>query len=138
MQRLIVIDRFGRCPTTSEISKTSETKEVINLVTSTFNLYVIPTKSCLIKGGRLYQKKIKNFVNIEIEYCSHRMHHKAVERAIQTMKTLIIGNIVDGERSTENFIRASKVIFEKKHRLNYTTEGKPKYKITKIRNDNFS
>ena len=67
------------------------------------------------KGGRLYQKKIKNFVNIEIEHCSHRMHHKAVERAIQTMKTLIIGNIVDGERSTENFIRASKVIFERKN-----------------------
>ena len=60
VQILIPKDRFSKWPTV-KICKTAETKEVINFLTSNFNLYGIPEKIKSDKGG-LYVERIERFL----------------------------------------------------------------------------
>ena len=89
VQILIAVDRFSKWPTV-KIRKTAEIREVINFLSSNFNLYGIPEKFKSDKGGasvfKEYWKPCKNR-NIEIEYCTPRVHtgNGAVERAIQIL-----------------------------------------------------
>ena len=85
---LIAVDRFSKWPTV-KICKTAETKEVINFRTNNFNLYGIPKKIKSDEGGAFILKEYKELCrnrNIEIEYCTSRLHTEngVVERAIQT------------------------------------------------------
>ena len=113
-QLLIAVDRFSKWPTV-KICKTSETKEVINFLKQNFNLYGIPEKIKSDKGGAFISKDYIEFCkskNIEIEYCTPRIHTGtgAVERAIQTMKNLIVANLEDNLCLTECVNRALKVM----------------------------
>ena len=113
-QLLIAVDRFSKWPTV-KICKTSETKEVINFLKQNFNLYGIPEKIKSDKGGAFISKKYIEFCkskNIEIEYSTPRIHTGtgAVERAIQTMKNLIVANLEDNLCLTECVNRALKVM----------------------------
>ena len=104
-QLLIAIDRFSKWPTV-KICKTAETKEVINFLKQNFILYGIPEKIKSDKGGAFISKDYTEFCksnNIEIEYCTPRIHTGtgAVERAIQTMKNLILANLEDNLCLTE-------------------------------------
>ena len=95
----IAIDRFSKW-LTAKICKSSETKEVINFLKQNFNLYGLPEKIKTDKGGAFVSKEYKKFCkskNIEIEYSTPRLHTGtgAVERAIQTLKNLIIANLED-------------------------------------------
>ena len=115
-QLLIAIDRFSKWPTV-KICKTTETKEVINFLTQNFNLYGIPEKISFSNcyGGAFISKEYIEFCkskNIEIEYCTPRLHTGtgAVERAIQTIKNLILANLEDNLCLTECVNRALKVI----------------------------
>ena len=88
---------------------------MINFLTSNFNLYGIPEKIKSDKGGAFISKEYREFCknrNIEIEYCTPRMHtgNGAVERAIQTLKNLIIANLEDGIGITESVKRALRVM----------------------------
>ena len=54
------------------------------------------------RGGAFISKEYKQFGkgrNIEIEYCTPRMHtgNGVVERSIQTLKNLIVANLEDGK-----------------------------------------
>ena len=103
-QILIAIDRFSKWPT--KICKSSETKEVINFLKQNYNLYGLPEKIKSAKGGASGSKEYQEFCqskNIEIEYSTPRMHTGtgAVERAIQTLKNLIITNLEDKTCLTE-------------------------------------
>ena len=92
VQILIAIDRFSKWPTV-KICKSAETKEVINFLSSDFNLYGIPEKIKSDKGGAFVSKEYREFCknrNIEIEYCTPRMHtgngtveSNTVERTIE-------------------------------------------------------
>ena len=80
--------------------KTAETKEVINFLKQNFNLNEIPEKIKSDKSGEFISKDYIEFCkskNIEIEYCTPKIHTGtgAVERAIQTMKNLILANLED-------------------------------------------
>ena len=113
-QILIAIDRFSKWPTAKNC-KTSERKEVINFLSSNFNLYGIPEKIKSDKGGAFISKEYQQFCknrNIEIEYCTPRMHtgNGVVERAIQTIKNLKIANMEDGLCLTESVNRALRVM----------------------------
>ena len=104
VQILIAVDRFSKWPTV-KICKTAETEEVIQFLTSNFNLYGIPEKIKSDKGGAFISKEYQEFCknrNIEIEYCTPRIHtgNGAVERAIQTLKKLVLTNIEDGQNLT--------------------------------------
>ena len=95
--------------------KSSETKEVINFLTSNFILYGIPEKTKSDKGGAFILKEFQKFRknrNIEFDYCTPRMHtgNGAVERAIQTLKKLIIAKLEDGIGLTESVNRALRVM----------------------------
>ena len=88
---------------------------MINFLTSNFNLYGIPEKIKSDKGGAFISKEYQEFCknrNIEIEYCTPRIHtgNGAVERAIQTLKNLIIANLEDGIGITESVNRALRVM----------------------------
>ena len=75
-QKLIAIDKFIKWPT-AKICKTSEPKEIINFLSSMFNLYGIPEKIKSDKGGAFISKEYREFCksrNIEIEYCTPRVH----------------------------------------------------------------
>ena len=75
-QILKTVDRFSKCPTV-KVCKTLEAKEVINFLTSNFNLYGIPEKVKSDRGGVFISREYKQFCkdrNIEIEYCTPRMH----------------------------------------------------------------
>ena len=114
IQILIAIDRFSKWPTV-KICKTSETKEVINFLSSNFNLYGIPEKIRSDKGGAFISKEYRQFCKsrkIQVEYCTPRMHtgNGVVERAIQTIKNLIIANMEDGLCLTESVNRALRVM----------------------------
>ena len=114
VQILIAVDRFSRWPTV-KICKTSETKEVIQFLSNNFNLYGIPEKIKSDKGGAFISKEYREFYksrNIEIEYCTPRIHtgNGTVERAIQTLKNLVIANMEDGENLTESVNRALRVM----------------------------
>ena len=105
VQILIAVDRFSRWSTV-RICKTSETKEVIQFPSSNFNLHGIPEKIKSDKGGIFISKEYREFCknrNIEIEFCTPRIHtgNGTVERAIQTLKNLVIANMKDGENLTE-------------------------------------
>ena len=113
-QLLIAVDRFSKWPTV-KICKTSETKEVINFLKQNFNLYGIPEKIKSDKGGAFISKDYIEFCKskyIEIEYSTPRIHTGtgAVERAIQTMKNLIVANLEDNLCLTECVNRALKVM----------------------------
>ena len=113
-QILIAIDKFSKWPTV-KICKTAETKEVINFLKQNFNLYGIPEKIKSDKGGAFISKDHIEFCkskNIEIEYCTPRIHTGtgAVERAIQTMKNLILANLEDNLCLTEYVNSALKVM----------------------------
>ena len=104
-QILIAIDRFSKWPT-AKICKSSETKEVLTFLKQNFNLYGIPEKIKTDKGGAFIAKEYRDFCkskNIEIEYSRPRLHTGTgvVERAIQTLKNLIIVNIEDDLCLTE-------------------------------------
>ena len=78
-------------------------------------MYGIPEKIKLDKGGAFISKDYTEFCkskNIEIEYCTPRRHTGtgAVERAIKTMKNVILANLEDNLRLTECENRALKVI----------------------------
>ena len=115
VQILIAIDRFSKWPTV-KICKSAETKEVINFLSSNFNLYGIPEKIKSDKGGAFVSKEYREFCknrNIEFEYCTPRMHKKrngTVERALQTLKNLIIANMGDNISLTESVNRALHVM----------------------------
>ena len=114
VQILIAVDRFSKWPTV-KICKTAETKEVIQFLTSNFNLYGIPEKIKSDKGGAFISKEYRQFCknrNIEIEYCTPRIHtgNGAVERAIQTLKNLVLTNMEDGKNLTESVNRALRVM----------------------------
>ena len=114
VQILIAVDRFSKWPTV-KICKTAETKEVIQFLTSNFNLYGIPEKIKSDKGGAFISKKYRQFCknrNIEIEYCTPRIHtgNGAVERAKQTLKNLVLTNMEDGKNLTESVNRALRVM----------------------------
>ena len=64
-QLLIAIDRFSKWPT-AKICKSSETKEVLNLLKQNFNIYGLQEKIKTDKGGRFFQKNIKNFATRKI------------------------------------------------------------------------
>ena len=65
VQILIAVDRFSKCPIV-ETCETAEPKEVINFLTSNFNLYGKPEKkSNRIKEAPLSQKNTKNFEKTE-------------------------------------------------------------------------
>ena len=113
-QLLIAVDRFSKWPTV-KICKTSETKQVINFLKQNFNLYGIPEKIKSDKSGAFISKDYIEFCkskNIEIEYSTPRIHTGtgAVERAIQTMKNLIVANLEDNLCLTECVNRALKVM----------------------------
>ena len=113
-QILIAIDRFSKWPT-AKICKSSETKEVIHFLEQNFNLYGLPEKINTDKGGAFVSKKYKEFCkskNIEIEYSTPRLHTGtgAVERAIQTLKNLIIANLEDKTCLTECVNKALNVM----------------------------
>ena len=113
-QLLIAIDRFSKWPTV-KICKTTETKEVINFLTQNFTLYGIPEKIKSDKGEAFISKEYIEFCkskNIEIEYCTPRLHTGtgAVERAIQTIKNLILANLEDNLCLTKCVNRAVKVM----------------------------
>ena len=78
------------------------------------------------KGGAFVSKEYKEFCNaknIEIEFSTPRMHTGtgAVERAIQTLKNLIIANWEDNTCLTECVNRALNVMrFTKQTRLKTT------------------
>ena len=113
-QLLIAVDRFIKWPTV-KICKTSESKEVINFLKQNFNLYGLPEKIKSDKGGAFISKDYMEFCkskNIEIEYCTPRIHTAtgAVERAIQTIKNLILANLEDELYLTECVNRALKVM----------------------------
>ena len=108
------MDRFSKWPTV-KICKSAETKEVINFLSSNFNLYGIPEKIKSDKGGAFVSKEYQEFCknrNIEIEYCTPRIHtgNGTVERALQTLKKLIIANMEDNTSLTESVNRALHVM----------------------------
>ena len=113
-QILIAIDRFSKW-STAKICKTSETKEVTSFLSNQFNLYGIPEKIKSDTGGAFTSTEYKEFCkarNIEIQYCPPRMHtgNGTVERAIQTMKNLVLANMEDGNSLIESVNRALKVM----------------------------
>ena len=114
IQILIAVVKFSKLPT-KKVCKTSKAKEVINFLTSNFILYGIPEKVKSDRGGAFISKEYKQFCkdrNIEIEYCTPRMHtgNGVVERSIQTLKNLIITNLEDGKNLTESINRALRVM----------------------------
>ena len=113
-QLLIAVDRFSKWLSV-KICKTSETKEVNNFLKQNFNLYGLPEKIKSDKGGAFISKDYIEFCkskSIEIEYCTPRIHTGtgAVERAIQTIKNLILANLEDNLCLTECVNRALKVM----------------------------
>ena len=90
-------------------------KEVLNFLTNNYNLYGIPEKIKSDKGGAFISKEYREFCknrNIEIEYCTPRLHtgNGVVERAIQTLKNLMLPNPEEGKDLTESVNRALRVM----------------------------
>ena len=92
-----------------KLCKTADTKDAINFQSSNINLYGIPEKIKSNKGELPFPKSIGNFakteiLNMNIAHPEYRAHagNGAVERAIQTLKNLIIANIEDGLSLTES------------------------------------
>ena len=85
------------------------------ILISSFSLYGIPEKIKSDKGGAFISKEYRELCinrNIEIEYCTPRIHtgNGAVERAIQTLKHLVIANMEDEKSLTESVNRALRVM----------------------------
>ena len=113
VQILIAIDRFSKWPTV-KTCKTAETKEVINFLINNFNFYGIPEKIKSVKGA-FNSKEYREFCksrNIENEYCTPRLHtgNGAVERAIQTLKILMLTNLEEEIELNESLNRALRVM----------------------------
>ena len=95
------------------------------------------------RGGDKEHKDFCNTKNIEIEYSTPRMHTGtgAVERAIQTLKNLIIANLEDNTCLTECVIRALNVMRLTIHTRLKTTQfelhhgRKPRTELTNIIKD---
>ena len=84
-------------------------------LSNNFNLYGIPEKIKSDKEGSFISKEYREFCksrNIESEYCTPRIHtgNGTVERAIQTLKNLVIANMEDGENLTKSVNRALRVM----------------------------
>ena len=114
VQILKAIDRLNKWPTV-KICKTAETKEVTNFLSRNSNLYGIPEKIKSDKGGAFVSKNYQEFCRnrkIELEYCTPGVHtgNGAVERAIQTLKNLIIANLEDGISLTESVNQTLRVM----------------------------
>ena len=113
-QLLIAVDRFSKWPTV-ETCKISQTNKVITFLKQNSILYGLLEKIKSDKGGAYISKDYIEFYqskNIEIEYCTPRIHTGtgAVERAIQTMKNLLVANLEDDFCLTECVNRALKVM----------------------------
>ena len=96
-QLLIAVDRFSKWQTVKNC-KTSEAKEVISFLKQNLKFYGLPEKLKTDKGGAFISKDYIEFCkskNIKIEYCTLRIHTAtgAVERAIQTIKNLLLANL---------------------------------------------
>ena len=92
----------------------------MNFLTNNFNLFGIPEKIKSDKGGAFISKEYKEFCknrNIEIEYFTPRLHTEngVVERAIQTLKNLMLANLEEGTDLTESVNRALRVMRFTKH-----------------------
>ena len=79
------------------------------------NLYGIPEKIKSDKGGAFVSSEYKEICTsrkIESQFCLPRMHtgNGTVERAIQTMKILLLAIMEDRNNSTENVKRAINVM----------------------------
>ena len=95
----IAVNRFSNWPKV-KICETSEAKEAIKFLKQNFKLYGTPEKTKSDKDGAFVSKVYIEFCkskNIEIEYCTPRKHTGTgeVERAIQTMKNLMVANLED-------------------------------------------
>ena len=104
---LIAIDRFSEWPT-AKTRKTAETKEVVIFLTNHFNLYGNPERKNPTKGG-IFSSEYKELFKsrkIEVQYCPQRIHtgNGTVEKTIQTHKSSLLGNMEDGNTSTESII----------------------------------
>ena len=89
---------------------------MINFPKQNFNLYGLPEKIKSDRDGAFISKDSIEFCkskNFEIEYCTPRIHTGtgAVERAIQTIKNLILANLEDELCLTECVNRALKVMW---------------------------
>ena len=98
-----------------KICKTAETREVLNFLTNNYNLYGILEKIKSDKEGAFISKEYKEICknrNIEIEYCTPRLHtgNGVVERAIQTLKNLMLTNLEEGTDLTKSVNRALQVM----------------------------
>ena len=136
-QILIAIDRLSKWPT-AKICKLSETKD--------WNKILICTKIKMDKWGGFVSKEYKEFSKpktIEIENSTPSMHTGtgAVERAVQTWKSLIIANVEDNACLTECVNRALNVMRFKLHTGLKTTPfelghgRKPRIELTNIIKD---
>ena len=82
IQKLVAVDRFSKWPTV-KICETSETKEVINILTQYFDLYTEYRKSLnRIKVEHSFLKKTPNFANRKtLKYnTAHREHIQVREQ----------------------------------------------------------
>ena len=75
---------------------------MLQFLSSNLNLYGIPEKLKSDKGGASISKEYREFCKnrfVEIEYCTLRIHtgNGTVERAIQTLKNLVIAKMEDGK-----------------------------------------
>ena len=147
-QIIIAIYRFSKWPT-AKICKSSQTEEVLNFLKQFFIMYGLPEKIKTDKGGggtEFVSKEYREFCNtknIEIEYSTPTMHTgtEAVERAIQTLKNLIIANLEDNMCLTECVNRALNVMWFTIHTGLMTTPfelhhgRKPRTDLTNIIKD---
>ena len=113
-QILIAVDKFSKWPIV-KLCKSSEIKEIINFLTSSFNIYRLPEKIISDKVGAFNSKENREFCktrNIEIQYCKPLMHtgNGAVERAIHTLKHLIKAILEDGIVLSESVNRTLRVM----------------------------
>ena len=118
---------------------------MIQFLTSNVYLNGIPEKIKLDKGDAFISKEYREFCknrNKEIEYCTPRIQTgNGVERAIQTLKRLVITNMEDGQSLTESVNRALRVMRStihtglKKTPFELHHGGKPRTELTNIVKD---
>ena len=101
-----------------------KTREVIQLLSSNFNLYGLPGKIRSDKGSAFLSKDNREFCknrNKEIEYCTG---NGAVEKATQTINKLLKTNMEDRNESVNRALRVmrftvhtglKKILFELHH-----------------------
>ena len=95
--------------------ETAETKEDIIFLTNQFQLIRNHRQSKIRQKVAFVSSEYKKFCesrNIKIQYCPPRMHtgNGTVERAIQTIKNLLLAKMENGNNLTESVKRALKVM----------------------------